>query len=386
MLMGAIFGLPALLSAWPRVASWMRAALVVASIAGAANIGLLLMAGDSPSHAWQHATGVSVSVGYHREEVENANALLAKVRAAGKDARVYFTPTSAAPQAFLFVGAYEKAVHPKLPAFEPVSPMDWTRGFVVRTNELVDSDYIVTRKFEGRPAESRFAAKEFTTFDAESNAFDGWLSTLDARAGLELVSDGKAVRVLRVADRELFAAAVRKFVSEHQWRPEFHAANRPAPPEWSDAQGIAEVLRPPYVGPVAFQDLYVVHAIRASEADNGVRVDVWWEEAKHEPANGQRYLFLHLVDEKGTILQALQIPLFPYAPPSPDKRWRHATATFHDVLPNPTIRALAFGIYEPQRKDGGLISSTGNARVDWGGKRNIIAIAAAGTPAKPSAR
>jgi hypothetical protein len=126
----------------------------------------------------------------------------------------------------------------------------------------------------------------------------------------------------------------------------------------------------------------VVPAIRASEADNGVRVDLWWEEVRHEEANEQRYLFLHLVDAQGTILQGQQIPLFPYAPPSADKRLRYATATFHDVLPNAAIRGLAFGVYEPQRKDGGLLSSSGNARMDWGNKRNIIAIAPVEATAK----
>ena len=374
MLMGAICAIPALLATWPRVAWWIRGALLAVCIGTAANIGLLLTAGDSPSRAWQIATGVSVSVGHHREEVENAKALLATIRATGRDAKVYFTPTSSPPQTFVFVGAHEKAVHPKLPTFEPISPMDWTRGFVVRTNELIESDYIVTRKFEDRSAESRFAAKEFTTFDAESNAFDGWLSTLDARSGVETFADGKAVRVLRVADRELFAAAVRNFVAQHTWRPEFLAANRPAPPAWANAQVVAEELRSPATGPIAFDDVYVIHAIRASEADNGVKVDVWWEEVKHDEANERRYLFLHLVDAQGAILQGQQIALSPYAPPSADKRWKYATATFHDVLPNSAIRALAFGIYEPLRKDGGLLSSSGDARMDWGNKRNLIAI------------
>ena len=374
MLAGAICATPALLDAWSAAATWVRGALLAVCIAAATNIGLLLTAGDSPPHAWQRATGVSVSVGHHREEVENANALLAKVRATGKDARVYFTPTSSPPQTFVFVGAAEKALNPKLPTFEPVSPMDWSRGFVVRTNELIDSDYIVTRKFGDRSPESRFAAKEFPNFDTESNAFDGWLSTLDKRSGVETESESTSVRVLRVTDRDLFATAVRKFVSEHTWRPAFHAANRPMPSAWSDAKGAAEELRSPATAPVAFEDVYVIHAIRASEADNGVRVDVWWEEVRHDAGNDRRYLFLHLVDAQGAILQSQQIALFPYAPPSADKRWRYSTATFHDVLPNDSIRGLAFGVYEPQRKDGGLLSSSGSPRMDWGDKRSLIGI------------
>jgi len=384
MLMGAVFAVPAILSAWPRSVVWIRWPLFAVCVAAAANIGLLLVA-DSPSDEWQKRTGVSVTVGYDREEVANANELLAQVRKTGRDAKVYFTPTSAPPQTYLFVGAYEKVVRPQLPAFDPVSPMDWTRGFVVRTGELADSDYIVTRKFADRPAESRFAAKAFPTFDAESSAFDGWLSTLDARAGVETWWDGKVLRVLRVADREKFAAAIRDFVAQHEWRPEFVAANRPAPATWTDAKGAAAEFRSPPIGPVAFEDVYVIHAIRPYELDNGVKVDVWWEELRHDPANERRYLFLHLIDAEGAILQSQQIALFPYEPPSADRRWRYATAMFHDVLPNAAIHALAFGIYEPHRQDGGLMSSTGSARTDWGGKRNVAAIAPA-EPAKPRAQ
>jgi hypothetical protein len=380
MLLGAIFAVPAIVSASSRAGAWVRGTLVAVCVAAAANIALLLIA-DSPSDRWQKATGVSVSVGHDREEVENATQLLAQVRRTGRDAKVYFTPNSAPPQTYLFVGAYEKVVHPKLPAFEPTSPMDWTRGFVVRTAELADSDYIVTRKFADRPAPSRFAAKAFATFGAESDAFDGWLSTLDERAGVTTYWDGRMLRVLRVADRGKFEAAIRDFVAQHEWRPEFVAANRSAPAPWTDATGVAAEFGSLPAGPFAFEDVYVVHAIRPHAIDNGVKVDLWWEEVRHHAANQRRYLFLHLIDAEGNILHGQQVALFPYDPPSEGRRWRHAAAMFHDVLPNAAIRALAFGIYEPERKDGGLMSSSGNARVDWGGKRNIVEIAADHSPA-----
>jgi hypothetical protein len=383
MLMGAICALPAVVSAWARPPAWIRWPLLAVCVASAVNIGLLLAAGDSPPDKWQQLTGVTVSVGHDREEVAHARALLAEVRTAGKDAKVYFTPNGATPQTFVFVGVHEKIVHPDLPGFDAVSPMDWTRGFVVRTAEIVESDYIVTHKLENRPAESRFAAKAFHDYDAESDAFDAWLSTLGANEGVATSWDGKALRVLRVTDRDKLAAAVRDFVAQHDWRPEFVAANRPPPPAWADARTAAGEFHSPPAGPVAFEDVYVVHAIRPYAVDNGVKVDVWWEELRHEPANERRYLFLHLIDAQGAILQGTHVPLFPYNPPSADRRWRYSTATFHDVLPNDAIRAFAFGIYEPRRKDGGLMSSSGDVRVDWGGKRNIVAIAPAEVAVKP---
>ena len=382
MLMGAICAVPAAMFAWPRSSRWLRWPLLALCFASALNIALLLVAGDSPSLEWQKLSGVSVSVGHHRDEVAQANALLAEIRTGKADARVYFTPMSSQPQTFIFVGAYEKIVKPALPAFIPVSPMDWSRGFVVRIYELLDSDYIVTRKLEGHEPEGRFAAKEFNSFRAEFNAFDGWLSTLDRRSGVEIFSESETLRVLRVIDRDALLLALHKFVSEHTWRPEFHAANRAPPPAWSGPSLLTAGTRTLAAQDVDFENVYMIHGLAVHEIDQGITIDMWWEELRHEEANDKRYFFLHLVDATGAILYSQHIALFPYNPPAPDRRWRYGSSTFVDVLPNAEITALAFGIYQPGRPDGGLMLSNGT-RTDWGGKRNLVAITPAQAATNP---
>ena len=48
---------------------------------------------------------------------------------------------------FVFVGIYEKMMSPELASFSPVQPVDWTRGFAVRINELLDCDYILAHQY-----------------------------------------------------------------------------------------------------------------------------------------------------------------------------------------------------------------------------------------------
>ena len=268
ILLGAICAVPAALFAWPRSRRWIRIPLLAICFAPALNMALLLAAGDSPSDEWQSRTGVSVSVAHDRDEVKEANALLADIRATGRDARVYFFPSSASPQTYVFVGAYEKIVRPTMPTMIPVNPMDWSRGFIVRTNELLESDYILTRKIRNRDAATRFASKAFPTYVAEFDAFDGWLSTLDKNSGVDVVSDGTVLRLLRVVDREKLGLAINQFVAEHNWRPDFVAANQPAPPAWWSADMMAPRIGKMAAEAVGFEDVYQVHALSIEHEDS----------------------------------------------------------------------------------------------------------------------
>ena len=97
-------------------------------------------------------------------------------------------------------------------------------------------------------------------------------------------------------------------------------------------------------------------------------MEVWWEELRHEEANNERYLFLHLVDAAGGILHNQQLALFPYSPPGEDRRWRYGSVTCIGV--NPAAVSLAYGIYHTQR---GLLAAAAE-RTDWGGRRVLVGL------------
>lgn len=367
MLMGGISMVPAALQVWPYTNRPVRLLLLAVCILPAINIGGLLLAGNSPPFTWQKMTGVNVSVGSGREEVQQAYALLNEVRNANKDARVYFFPNGVPSHVFVFVGAYEKILNSESHGFIPVNPMNWARGFAVRIDELLDSDYVLVEKHEYHEDMRILSDRDLDSFAEESRAFNAFLFALGQNAGLDLVSDGLSLRLLRVVDRALLGAAIEQFVSARSWRPEFFKAN---PPVWWNEDSFVASGRKMATGGVDFGGIYMLHALAVNIIDKEIKVEVWWEEQRSEDANSQRAFFLHLVDSSGNILHNQQIPLYPYHPLSKDLKWRYGSVLFKDVLPDEKLASLAFGIY--QSSGHFLLASKGNK--DWDGRRVIIPI------------
>ncbi len=367
MLMGAVCIIPAALYVWPRVNRVTRSLLMVMACLSALTIGALL-AVDTPPTAWQKMAGVNVSTGEDREVVRQAYDFLAKLREGKKNRNIYSFSNGLPAQIFENIGTYEETVRPKLPVFHSAIPIDWVRGFAVRVDELLSSDYILISKHGEQDASSFLTAKEFDSFGSEVMAFELWFATLNDRSGVETASDGQRLRVLRIADRAALSRAVNLFVAAHSWRPEFTAANQPA---WWNATTVSANTRNLAAEEIGFQGIYKLHALAMSRRDKELKIEIWWEELRHEEANEDRFLFLHLVDSAGNILQNQQIALFPYEPLYEDRRWRYGKVTFSDALSNMKVASLAFGIHQPGV--GSLLGDKG--RTDWEGKRILIPIA-----------
>ncbi len=366
MLMGIVCMIPAALYIWPRVKPLIRNILMVICFLSALNIGGLLAAGDSPSITWQKIAGVSISVGADREEVRQAYTFIHELGKLKKDANVYSFSNSIPSFIFENVGMYEEIVHPGMPVFRLVIPQDWVRGFAVRIDEILSSDYILIRKVGSSYADGLLAVKKLDSFNLESLTFESWLSTLDEQSGLETVSDGQELRLLCIVDPNKFNHAIDTFVSARSWRPEFLAANQPA---WWNADTMKASAVKPVVEDLVFGGVYKLHALAINRVDRGIKIDAWWEELRHEEANNQRHMFFHLVDKSGKIIHNQQIALFPYKPLDAGKRWRHGVITFNGVLSNTDLMSLAFGINQP---GGQFLLPDKKMPSDWGGKRVLI--------------
>jgi hypothetical protein len=228
MLMGCICMVTPALYVWPRIgrpAGWM---LMIGCFVPAVNMAALLAAGDAPSSRWQDISGISVSVGGGRVEVSQAYAFLEEVRKTKKDQRLYFFPNNITVQSsFALVGHYEKLLRPDLASFSNVHALDWARGFAIRIGELLSCDYILVNKYSEAETLENLSSTHLDTFEKESRAFESWVFTQNERSGLKIVSDGPKLRLFHIADPDDLHRAIDRFVSTHQWRPEFKAANPP---------------------------------------------------------------------------------------------------------------------------------------------------------------
>jgi len=370
MLMGVVCMIPSALYIWPQVNRIIRKILMAICFLPALNIGWLLAAGDSPSITWQKKAGVSISVGIDREEVRQAYAFLHELRKVKKDAKVYSFSNGVPLYIFENVGTYEEIIHPELPVFRSVIPQDWVRGFAVRVDEILSCDYILIRKVGSSDAGGLLPLKKLDSFGAESLAFQIWLSTLNAQSGVETVSDGQVLRLLRIIDRNALNHAIDTFVSARSWRAEFLEANRPV---WWSAEEVSAYPGVFAAEEIDFGGIYKLHALSISRTSDGVKIDVWWEELRHEEANNQRYLFFHLVDKSGKIIYNQQIELFPYKLLDAEKRWRHGETTFNDVLSDGNLTSLAFGIYQPS---GQFLLADKKMLTDWEGRRVLVPLSA----------
>jgi hypothetical protein len=244
--------------------------------------------------------------------------------------------------------------------------MDWTLGFVVRMNDLLDSDYVLIRKYGKPEVEKFFAIKQIDSFWHESSTFESWLSTLNERSGVEIASDDRILRLLRIADRAALSRAVDQFISMREWRPEFKAANQPM---WWNKDAVRAAVGKPAAEDIGFDGVYKLHALAINRVGQGIKIDIWWEELRHEEENNQRYLFFHLCDKSGKIIHNQQIALFPFKPRDKEKRWRHGETTFNGVLSDSNLSSLAFGIYGPS---GQLLMDDKSMPSDWGGRRVLV--------------
>jgi hypothetical protein len=367
MLMGCICVVPPALYLWPRINRLAGLILMALCFLPALNMVALLAAGDAPSSRWQYVTGVSVSVGRDREEVSQAYAFLEEARRTQKDLKLYYFPNSVSIQAsFALVGAYEKLIRPDLTGFSLVHPVDWARGWTVRTSELIDCDYIVVNKYSDAYSKELLSSMHFDTFEAESNAFESWVFTQNEPSGLEIVSDGRKLRLLRIADRVALRRAIDQFIAGREWRPEFKADNRPMWWNKDTTKAVAGRLTAEDIG---FGGTYKLHAMTINRIGQGIRVDFWWEYLRLEEADDKSYLFFHLVDKSGNIIYGKNIALFPYNPPDGEKRWRHGSAIFDGVLSDGNLTSIAFGVFQPNCQ---FLMPDKRMPSDWGGQRILI--------------
>ena len=366
MLMGGICVIPAALYIWPYTHWMVRYVFLVLCFMPAFNIAALLTAGDTPSIYWQNLTGVSLSVGVHKEIINQSYAFLESIRKSGKNAKIYTVCNDSATSIIDNVGTYEGMFRQGRPSFTVQNTTDWQKGFAVRVNDLLASDYLLTRVNGTQYPPELLNAKQFDTIESEREAFEVFLSTLDERSGVKIDSEGQSIRLLRIVDRSALNHAIEEFVSAHAWRPAFVEANKPV---WWNADEVSAYVKNPVEKDIDFSGLFKLHALSISSVAKEIKIEIWWERLGPEEANGQYMLFLHLVDSSGnTIFQNKQISLFPYAPFDAKRKWRHDEVSFSLQPSDASVASLAFGVY--QLNGDFLLAYKGHT--DWGGKRILI--------------
>ncbi|MCK5539434.1 MAG: hypothetical protein KAI69_00785, partial [Deltaproteobacteria bacterium] len=365
-LMGLICLVPLAVYVWSRSDKWIRLVLVLICILPAGNMAFLLMQ-KHPSLSWQKATGVSLLVGTNDEVVKQAYSFLETVQQRKFNAMIYSFSTELPVAIFESVGMYEGVVNPNSPTFSILRPVDWVRGFVIRVDDLLSSDYICFEPLKDDEFYVAMELKQIQSFKDENRVFRAWLSMLTVKDGIEIVSDG-SVRLLEITDLTLFEYLIEQFISSRTWRSEFKEAN----PRrwWSDSEVSSYILSNKSVAKeIEFGDLYRLHVMTISCLGEKIKIEFWWEALRDDDKSWERRMFFHFIDSEAKIRSQQSVSLDGYKPPSPQRRWRYGAVEFDPSI-DAEISALAFGVWHPDRKVGLLTADKGVR--DWNDRRVLI--------------
>jgi len=324
-LMGLICLVPLAVHVWIRSSKWVNLALALVCILPASNMALLLVQ-KNPSVCWQRTTGVSVSIGMHDAVVNQAYDFLRVVRQIKSNIRVYSFMTGFPELVFGDVGKYEGVINPKASTFDLRGPHDWVRGFMVRIEDLLSSDYICFEPLKDNDIQTVMGFDRVQSFEDENRVFHAWLSTLTVKDGIEIVSDGP-VRLLEITNLCIFEQLTEQFISSRTWRPEFKEAN----PHrwWSDSEVSSYIFNNKLVAhEIEFGDLYRLHVMTLSPLGGKIKIEFWWEALRDDDKSWGRGMFFHFIDSDAKIRSQQSVSLDGYNSPSQEYRWRYGAVEF----------------------------------------------------------
>jgi hypothetical protein len=335
------------------------------------NLGLLLVQAD-PSTAWQHRTGVSLSIGKFNQVIKQANDLIDTVQAKREPAYVYLLNSPHGDAVFSAVAAYRSLVQSRAAALLMHRPVDWSRPTAVRIAEILESDYILfSPVLDSSQRAALLEGMEVQSAGAESQVFAAWFSGLSAADGITRVSDSPDNRLVRIGDREKLRISLAALRKAHRWRYEFEEANLD---QWWSPDQVSEFMRSERdtMRSINFRDLFRVHAVTAkwAAANTSVKFRVWWEPLR-ESDRFPWFLFIHAVDDSGKIIANTHIELSPKSPEDSQHFVRFSEMLF-SVPQFRGIHRIALGIWRPQPQDEKLNADAGDR--DWDGRRVLIPI------------
>jgi hypothetical protein len=370
---------PALLAMGERVHLGLVAAICFVAILPAALITGLLIVPDPPL-SLQRLAGVNLAAKLYGAEIAQAHDFERTLRAEKiSQAKVYLFDYAASPsRAFTSVLEYADLVDQTAPNVTVLSPVDWQTPSAFRLDEIRRADFIA---FTAHPDPATPAYLDLwmngTELSAQLRLMRPWLNGLGQADGLALVSE-TSLRLFRVADKDLFWAALDRLEHTNEWPAAFRDAN----PQrwWSPAElerRAASADTPITIVNIGFHRrndpaAFIIHAYALTPERGGARARVWVQKSAAPLPDEDRFLFTHLVDLQGNILANDQMEFIDEKPESTERSIRQYSFWLLPSRP-PQVMAVALGIFTQSMPTAQpeLLMADGGLR-DWNNHRVII--------------
>ncbi len=347
-LMSLVLVTPLLLRIIDRLKTAGTVVYRIVCIAPVLNMGLLLIQ-DNPLPAWQHLTGVNLSVRKSSSVVKQAHDLMDIARVENRSFQIYTLKHDIDDAVFTAVAGYRALIEASLPTFHMQRPIDWIRPTAIRIAEILQSDYVLFDPvFDSSSRNELLKQNPVLSFDAEFRLFAAWFTDLSIDKGIEIFADSPTYRLVRIVDRRKLKAGLDDLRRAHSWREAFINENLDT---WWSKDQLAEFVRNRNISTtqIHFRDQFCIHAIAADWISGGVyvKLNVWWEKLQ-EPDGTPWLLKIDAVNDRGDALVSKQIELSQEKPENNYRTVRFDTLQF--AVPRARgIHRIAIGIcrYNP---------------------------------------
>ena len=365
LLMAAVYAAPIIGRGTQQMSRWQLVLISILMIVPSANLAILL-ADKGPSPEWQKWTGVNLSSGAGGKVALQANKFVSNVQGGGKNIIVYSFLLDWVDAIFQSAFDYARVVTPEKPTISIRRPVDWARPSTFRTEEMLDADYwIIEPVRDSAVAKSALARFSIDEVYQENLLFEAWATQLTANDGVKVVSETPKVRILRITNATLLETALDKLIASHHWRRVFIEANPKR--RLSESELAAALAKTPAsLEKVYFSDRFELRALSINKAGSETTLRIWWKPTSPMPERDWAF-FIHLIDDKGKILDDYQIPLrFNRSLSSLRGKVLFDQITFRN-LPENKSKRIAVGIFRP----GNMLIANKGMR-DWNNTRVIV--------------
>jgi hypothetical protein len=200
---------------------------------------------ESPPVAAQRLAGVNLTSDGAADEVRRADRLVDQMRDEGQEAVVYSFYSGSATASFECVAHWRKLLDPALASFRVRLPLDWIHPPAFRLDEMSMARYLLfTPVPDPAERERAVAVEKVATFEQEKALFHALATDLDEAAGVRVEWEGRALRLLVVADGAALRAHFVRALKGRSLRPEFLEANPGFPRPDAENAGLDGGTRP----------------------------------------------------------------------------------------------------------------------------------------------
>lgn len=362
----AIIGSVPLLRLLEEPPRWTAAALRILWLLPVLNLSLLLLL-PHPALEWQARSGMTLHI--NLPETSQALALKEEVQKNGKNAVVYSFDAATAASAFAGVSGYDAAINPNAPHFTVVFPVDWVRRSSYRLDEILSADYILFAPIRDvARKEQALSRPDVPDFYHQALLFSAWFTDLGNDEGVEVVSE-TSDRLLRIADPSKLELSLNQLLQRHSWPEPFLEAN---PKHWWTRKEMLRRLEAdqPIIANVRFGELLKVEAVSLHQDGAQTKLLLWWDWLNKPPEKDWR-LFIHTLDEQGSILAGQEISLGKRTPLSPQSPIQFNSVDLYPPSNGKVAAKFGMGVYRGEKSGNVLLTADQGVR-DWGNSRVII--------------